>query len=101
MNYLTKIKRWIGVQQLRPKQEILDLLKKATQIETQEECNHSIMRKILKGTLWYQCSQCGMVMYIHGATGWHKSEIQKLIEALSKELKLEFKKEKKIERLKK
>jgi hypothetical protein len=96
MNLIKRLKYWFGMQQIKTTEELRDLIKKSIQIEEQEECNHAVLRKLIKGTTWYQCSQCGMVMYIHGATGWHKSEIKKLTEKLSEELKFKFKKEKKI-----
>ena len=97
---------WLGILQLKPEKEVIKLLKQATKVEEQLECDHKMLSALFPSDIWYRCTRCNQVWIVTQAMTINAKRLPELVKKLQmvgkiipknkKEMSLkEFKKRKK------
>jgi len=70
---------WIGIQKTRPEKEIIEMLKKNTIVEEQQECSHKILSAVFPNDIWYRCTNCNELWIITQAMTINGKKLPELI----------------------
>lgn len=90
--YLKRFLLWVGVLQLRPQQEVIEILKRSIKVEEQEACDHRTLMSIKRGDMWYRCTSCNQIWFLPFSLLWNADRTPDLIETLKKITKYKVKK---------
>jgi len=73
---------WLGIQKVKPEKEIIRLLKQATKIEEQEECDHKMLSALFPSDIWYRCTNCNQIWIVTQAMTINAKRLQELVKKL-------------------
>lgn len=77
--YWRRFKVWVGIMQVKPKEEIIRMLKEQTRVEEQQECDHKMLSALFPADIWYRCTNCNQLWIVTQAMTINANKMPELI----------------------
>ncbi len=77
--YWRRFNVWIGIKKTKPEKEIVKLLKQATRVEEQQECDHKMLSALFPADIWYRCTNCNQIWIITQAMTINAKKLPELV----------------------